>query len=415
MLDNSSTATDFATVSGVISGAAGSSLTLTGGGTVLLTAANTYSGSTTLTSGNVVVTSIGLSTAGNVATNLGAANGGSVVLNGGTLIYVGPGETTDRLTLAASSTLSAAGSGPLVVTALPNTVAGAKTLTLWGQSQELNTISAILADNAGALTVSKGVASNGWGQDSAAWLFTGVNTFTGNFNLSSGAIFVGAGSNLGTGVLYGSSTNASLSAYNADITLLNSSLQAGNGQFAFTGAYNIGFANPVQLITGGFTLVNTVAPGKAVTFSGSVVLASDGTGSRSLTLNGSGSTVITGVVSNTSSGGTITVSALGGSLTLGGASPNTYTGATTLNYGTLILAKAGALGTSVPTFAFNGGVLQINADLSGANAIGNPVTIGNSQGLGAIITGANSVTFSNSFGTVAGFRSSRTTSRAARS
>ena len=402
--DNSSTTTDFATVSGVISGAAGSSLTLSGG-TLRLTNNNTYSGTTTVAA-TVVVTSIGLSTAGSIATSLGAANGGAVLLGSGgttgTLVYVGAGETTDRLQLngtTGGAVIEASGTGPLVITALANAVAGAKTLYLYGQSNELNTISANLADNGGALGIQKGNGGNAYGINAGVWLLMGNNTFTGSFKLYSGTVLAGSNTALGAGTLDVNSNNATLGTYDRDISLANPVVST-NGTLVFAGVYNLALTGGLTNSGNSYTFSNAVARGKTLTLAGTWNI-SEAAQNRSITFTGSGDTILNSTVGSTA-GGNLVLNAPTGSLTLGGASPNTFTGGVTLTLGTLILAKVQALGTSAGTFAFNNGVLQINTDLSGANAIANPVTIGNTQGLGDIITGANSVTFANSFGTTAG-------------
>ena len=90
-------------------------------------------------------------------------------------------------------------------------------------------------------------------------------------------------------------------------------------------------------------------------------------GGNLLTINGSGNTAISGVISN----GSLTTTGTG-TLTLNGSAVNTYTGATTVNAGTLALDFAN-LGTptnlinSGSALVFGGGAVTIKG-LAGANA-----------------------------------------------
>lgn len=85
-------------MTGIISGAGG--LSLSGGGTLVLSGDNTHTGVTTLSNGTLSVSSV---SNGGVPGPLGAAT--SLVLNGGTLRYTGTTASTDRsVTIGSSST-----------------------------------------------------------------------------------------------------------------------------------------------------------------------------------------------------------------------------------------------------------------------------------------------------------------------
>ena len=70
-----------------------------------------------------------------------------------------------------------------MLNSIVNSVAGAKTLTLRGSSTDANTIAGVLADNGGALTISK--------TDSGTWILNGANTFTGQVTVNQGWLAIG--------------------------------------------------------------------------------------------------------------------------------------------------------------------------------------------------------------------------------
>jgi autotransporter-associated beta strand protein len=113
------------------------------------------------------------------------------------------------------------------------------------------------------------------------------------------------------------------------------------------------------------------------------------TNAKALTVNGTGNTTVSGIVSGT---GSITKSGTG-TLTLSGA--NTYTGLTTVNAGTLIAAANDALGTNahVDTVNFGGtlgiqGNVTLNSNetisISGTGAAGRQGAIDNISGTNTI-------------------------------
>ncbi len=94
---------------------------------------------------------------------------------------------------------------------------------------------------------------------------------------------------------------------------------------------------------------NTIAP--AFTINGGI-----DTNGNALNFKGTGTTAVTGVISGS---GALTKQD-GGATILGGASANTYTGATTVTGGTLQIEKAGALGsTAAGTTVNSGGTLAL--------------------------------------------------------
>ena len=401
-----STNTAFSTISGVLSNSTGvGNLALTGAGTLQLTGANTYNGTTLLntasSSETLMVNSVGNSVNGTAGTSLGAANGGAVILGNGsnaaTMIYVGSGETATRAVQLGNTSggisIDASGTGALILTNVTNTGSGAKTLSLTGNSTDLNTISSVLADNGGALGVTKTTPGNAGG----TWVLTGANTFTGIFSMNQGFLGVGNAQALGLNTTAAAFTlNNGNVFFTNGVTSVNNNIQLTNGTQAFTGTASQTWNGTFLNSGGNNTLVNTLPAGQTLTFSG-VASLQDGTNARTLNVTGTGATVFSGIVQNggTAAGG-INLNAPGGSLTLSGSSPNTYTGATTITNGTLILAKAGALGGTGSTFALNGGALTVNTDIT----YGGTSTMGITVGTGTVLGGPNSLTFTGIFGNV---------------
>ncbi|HVM49105.1 MAG TPA: autotransporter-associated beta strand repeat-containing protein, partial [Candidatus Acidoferrum sp.] len=231
------------TLSGVISGP-GSTMTFSGqnGGKITLSGANTYSGATTIAASggtspivvsvasiNSVTTpaqsassSLGKPSAGNGTISLGSAASSGL---GGTLIYTGSGETSDRaINLAGTTggaTIEMDGAGPLVLTsAFTASGAGSKTLTLQGSSTAANTIGGAIVDNSSVnkTTVVKAQAGT--------WKLSGASTYTGGTTVSNGTLEV-AGSIAGNvtvqgGVLQLDSPTALSSGTSATVTLAGS-------------------------------------------------------------------------------------------------------------------------------------------------------------------------------------------------
>ncbi|MDZ4402047.1 autotransporter-associated beta strand repeat-containing protein [Prosthecobacter sp.] len=339
--DFTSVGSDFATISGIITGAG--NLAKEGTGILNLRAANTYTGQTLLRAGTLVVETLGLSTSpGNTSVGnsaLGNTDAGAIAIgNGGTgagiLEYVGTGETSDRKirlnTTTGSVQLHADGTGPLILTNVANDmVAGAKTLFLRGVNAGGNMITSQLSDNGGILGVTV--------DSSATWILTNNNNYTGGTSVTGGALGIGHDNALGgTGTL--TISNGTVFAYGGDRTISNPITQsATSGTIAgFTGDYSINltglWTDPSTTSTTRF-IRNNIVSGKTLTLSGNYS-ATAGTTSLGIGFDGSGDTILNGIFSSTMpSFGVIYAGT--GSLTLGGA--NTYTGRTRITSGTLRL------------------------------------------------------------------------------
>ncbi|MBE2285205.1 MAG: autotransporter-associated beta strand repeat-containing protein [Prosthecobacter sp.] len=326
---NTNTGGDFATLSGVLSGAGGGILK-NGTGVLRLTGASIYTGTTEVQAGTVVVTSLGSST-GSGSSGVGADgvtmdNSNAIVLGnatttGGILQYVGSGETSDRKIrlrgTTAGNQIHADGSGPLILTnvAHDTTETGNKTLSLRGSNTADNMITSALTDNgAGVLSVTV--------DGSATWILTNSsNTYTGTTTVGAGALGIGSDTAIGATLTI---SNGNVFAYGGDRTLANTLNLGNNATSAFIGNYSLTFNGTNNLAAGANNVIlsNSVAAGKAVTFNG--LLANSLTATRAWTMGGNGETIINGdFTTSTAFGVNITFSG-NGILTLGtnGATSN---------------------------------------------------------------------------------------------
>ena len=159
--------------------------------------ANTYTGSTTINGG---ILSVAKLANGGSNSSIGASSNAAsnLVLNGGTLLYTGSGDTTNRnytfgnATTASGATIDSSGTGALVIggsmTAI-NAAANTQVLTLNAAAGTgNNTISGIVDSNTGtgALT---GVTKTGAG----TWIIGAGSTYTGATTISSGTLGVASG------------------------------------------------------------------------------------------------------------------------------------------------------------------------------------------------------------------------------
>src|SRR3989442_518338 len=254
------------TISGVITGAGG--LTKSGAGTLVLSAANTYTGVTTINAGTIEIPAdAGLGTAP------GAATPGKIVFGGGTL------RTTATFTLAANRGIALTAAGTISTNP-------ATTLTYGG----------IIA-GAGSLTKA----------GTGTLILSGVNTYTGATAVSTGTLRLGTTNSIGS---------ASALTVAAGATFDLSGFSDVIGSLAGAGTVTSGAAGAVTLTAGGNN--------STTTFSGVI---QNGSGTVSLTKTGTGTLILTGA--NTYSGAT-TVSA--GALLVNGSQASS---AVSVNGGTL--------------------------------------------------------------------------------
>jgi len=425
-------ATGIQTVSATLTDSSG-----TGGGTVglniigtgnmlELTGANTFSGPVTtdrnntlkVSSLNSVATNVSLGTVQSATSNLGrptsVANGtislgNQSTFGGGTLLYTGTGETTDRVIKLGGAngqtfTLDQSGSGLLkfVGDMTHGDSRGAKTFLLQGSSTGAGEFAGVIVNPTGG-TPTLALTKSGFG----TWTLSGANYHQGITTLNAGVLSVSSISDGGltptltttagsatviasstAGLVVGQSVMSSKIPTGATIASIVDSttftLNTGTGVTAgTTQASNIGMrsnlgtapAAAANLVFNGgtlqFTGANastnrnfTINAGKVATFDITV---------NNLTLTGA-STATNGALTKTGSG----------TLTLAGA--NLATGATTVNSGTLAISG---------TTASSSVAVNITGRLLVQNAVTAPVTVNSGGSLGGTGSISGNVTINN--------------------
>lgn len=316
----------------------GSDLTLVGGATTL-TATSTTTSNTTIanniiitgTTTNIVNTGTGVLTLNGSVSRSGASN---LVFN-----VVGPGSTT---------------------------INGTLTLGTGGINKSNN--NAISGDNDGILTLNN------------------ANSYSGNTLIRGGTIRVGNAGALGTGTIQlddqgpggsgGILDNATGALFTKNVQVTNTSGNSVNASAKFTGNGDFLFGN--FLITG--TRGVSVASGLTATFA-----TASSTGNGILGKYGAGTLAITGGINATTASQAFAINE--GTLSIGGAS-SALISTTTINNGKLIIGNKDSLGTAVTSVLSVGGAgstassayeLSASANLTGANAVPNPITFGSTQ------------------------------------
>jgi len=349
------------TFGGIVAGA--STLTKAGTGTLVLSGANTYAGLTTVSAGVLRVQSS--AALGTTAGATSVTSGAAIEVDGSALVVAEPITTLNGTGIAAAGALRNLAndntwSGNVVLGAasrinsdggtlsLSGTVTGATFgLTVGGSGN--TTIGGVIGTTTGTLT-----------KDGAGTLLlSAANTYTGATTISVGTLALGIANAVGASSALTVAAGATF-----DLNGLNDTI----GSLAGAGSVTSSAAGAPTLTSGGN---NT-----STTFSG---VASDGSGTLSLTKAGTGTLTLSGV--------------------------NTYGGTTSINAGSVSVAADSGLGAapgsaSPGDVTFNGGALVLSASFTiNANrgiALAGAGTISTNAGVsatyGGVVAGAGAFT-----------------------
>ncbi len=369
-------------IAGVITGAG--ALTKTGAGTLTLTGTNTYTGTTTITTGI-------LNANASAALGSGAATN-TLIFNGGTLQASG--------TITSGSTRGVTMTGAGTIDTNSNSVSIAGVITGAG---------ALTKSNAGTLTLSSSTSSfdGNISITSGTLLATGATSGTnpttgslGNAQTVSRTITIGTGATLsfGTDDILGDFTSTPL----VKLIVNGGTINNTGNIFNTLGAVDLN-AGTINSVGGANEFLGSFHLGGTVTVGGSAVSTISGSGDNSyMTLgipngidgNGDNTSTTFNVANATGSSATdLDVSAVlaNGFSTVNGliktgvgtmtlSSINTYTGATAVNAGTLVVN--GSIATSSLTTVASGATL-IGSGTVGALTVasGGNINPGNSPGI----------------------------------
>ena len=381
----------------------GGNLTKSGSGTLTLSGTNTYAGNTTISGGTLQINTPGaISSSGGIIDNANLtfnlsgqlnygnaiSGNGSVTLSGSNpLAFTGANTYTGQTIINSSYIMIGNG-------AAPGSISSSSLVTGNGGGLYLNWASIYTFAN----TINGTLSSLTYGATGAVTL-TGPNTFDGSIQVYAGSL---SASSIGS---WAASNNSS-SNLGAPTTSANGVIHLGNaattGTLIYTGTgettnrqigFNGGNSGGATIDQSGagllkFTAVplNYVAGNKTLTLQGST----SGTGEISGGINQNGS-----VISLTKAGN--------GTWTLSGT--NNYTGATTVNGGTLLIN--GSTTASSAVAVNSGGTLGGSGTVNGAVTVNSGGTLapGNSPGLltvGSLVLSVGSATIFEINGTSRG-------------
>ncbi|KAA0178600.1 autotransporter outer membrane beta-barrel domain-containing protein, partial [Cupriavidus gilardii] len=350
---------------------------------------SSYSGSTAINGGSIEAMCLG---DGGENSSIGAstADAGNLVLNGGALRYVGAGDTTNRQFTVGlgGATLDASGTGALNFTSTAPIAfagSGAHQLTLTGTNTANNTLAAQITDGTGGATSVSKTDTGTWALTNQASTYTGVTTISGGVLAVDKLADGGQASSIGA-----SSSDA------ANLVIGN------NGTLRYTGAGDT--TDRLFTLQTGVTFIESSGTG-ALVFENTAPVTLAGTGARTVGLGGTNTDLNTlgGAIADGAGGATTLAKNGSGTWALTG--DNTYSGATVINDGMLMVGNGGTTGNvgtgnilvdkATSTLAVNrSDTLAINGTLSGAGAlaqVGNGTTVlastGNSIGATRVSAG----------------------------
>ncbi len=400
------------TVGGAIGdGSNGYRLTLAGTGTLILTGSNTYTGGTTISGGALQIGngSGAGSILGNVLNNGtlvfnlssnvvfgGVVSGsGSIVQAGlGMLTLTGPNTYTGATTISsgilnAGATETAGVSGPfgaggpivfaggiLQFSAANNSDYSSRFSTNANQAINIDTNGQTVAFASAIVSAGGTLTKLGAGP----LTLSGNSSYSGGTVLSAGQLNINAGgtgasnSAIGTGTLTIAADTTISNTSGSTVSLATNNAENWNGNFSFGGN------NPLNLGTGPVTMATNVT----------------------LRLNGASPLTVGGGIGDGGHGYSLTMTAAAnGTLTLNGV--NTYSGATTVNSGNLVVGPTASIATTTLTVGINGGTATSSLTLNGGaiTVSAAPFSIGGTSFSGAT-TPLSTVTVNSGAFTVTG-------------
>jgi autotransporter-associated beta strand protein len=343
------------TLSGVISGAG--VLAQNGAGNLTLSATETFTGGTSIGVGSALIIGSGIITAAGKLTNNGAfyynsttagsisgviSGSGTMNLNGTGGLTLGGANSYTGITAVTNGLLAISSDGNLG--AVPGSVV-ANSITLNSGTTGAN-YGLRVAGNM-TLNANRGIAL---GASGAAIQVAGGDTLAYNGIISGGPNFsMGPNYNTGSGtlILGGYNTYAGTTTIACGVLQLGASGALPSGTPLVVGASTSG--------TGIFNLTNfnqTIGPlssSPGINGTGTTTPTIELGNSGALTINETSSTTFAGAITGGSTGGSVTLNAVGGALTLSGT--NTYSCPTLINSGELIGVVGGSVSNSAVTVA----------------------------------------------------------------
>jgi len=351
---------DAITVSNLIAGTG--SVTQAGASTLTLSGSNTFSGGLTINSGTVRANNASASNLGTGIVTM--ANNTTLDLNGNSSTISG---------LATSGN----GSGALIT----SSAAGTLLLTFSAVSGTRDFAGVIENGSATSLglIVALGAGSNNGPGGAGMQYLTGANTYTGSTSILAGSVVVKS-----LNSVVGGTASSSLG---APITIANGTISFGSSGTSAALSY-IGTGETTDRVinlagtTGGVTLDQ--AGTGLLKFTSTLTATVNG--AKTLTLQGStaGTGEIAGAIVNSANATSVTKAGTG-KWTLSGSS--TYTGATTVNAGTLLIN--GSIASAVTV---SGGVFGGTGRITNSVSVGNAGTIAAGNSPGILNTGTFSLT-----------------------
>jgi fibronectin-binding autotransporter adhesin len=397
----------------------------TGTGKWILGGANTFTGRLIAGQGTLSVATLNeagvpgplgmnnnIQLGGDERTNVGG-NATELRLNGnnsGTLEYTGGAVTSSRSFFIGDTAATSPGGGGIAnngtgaITFSATTfnptqtgITATRTLTLGGANTAANTVQGVIQNNdtSGVLNLAK--------SDAGRWILAGTNTYTGTTSINGGVLQAADGTGLPTGsilqlrggVFQSSGTftrNVGTAAGNVNWSTSSGGFAAIGGTLTLnlnggTGSLTWNGSSMVQ--TGQTLIFGSSTADSLVDFQNGLNLGSSGSGQRTIQVNdnpGSSTDIarISGDITNTVAGWGIIKTGLG---TLDLSGTNSYTGATTVNDGTLLIT--GSLsGTSAVNVATSG-TLGGSGSISGDTTIADGGKLSPGTSVGTLTFGGN--------------------------